>query len=593
MISKKTKFLNFIKKNCFSCFILPLTFIAYFQTLFFEFVWDDNVYHLTSPLLNPIDLLGILFSPQFALYIPFPYLVWALLKVTSQIFTFLPLTFLCHFANLFFHCLILFQLYKFLLLIHTNKIASILLVALFTIHPIQSEVVAWVSELRSLMAVFFGLVSLNCYITHSIAFSYSTGKISNFWKEKNFKLSWLFFLLGILSKPTIIVLPLLFFILDFCYLNKFKNFYQCLCKFLFFAPIIIFNLILTKSLQTIATDILPLGERILIALDIYGFYIYHFLVPINLSPNYGRTPLIALESLKFAHITALVIFGLIFILYFYKKFPLALTALLFFFIALFPVVGIIPFNFQNISLGADRYFYLAFLAPILFITQWQKIFLKKYVICFSIAIIIILFSFTSLKQVPIWKNSGTLWTHSIELNPSDLYPYRNRANYYRRNNKNKEAIQDYQKVKLLYPNDAFLYYDIGSTYLSIQKYNHAIDAYQKGAELSPNMFWPKEQIISLYLQQLNNPQKALESINLALDQFPQESRLYNYQGVAHAQLNNYKSAIVSFSRAININPNYLGAYKNRSQAYEIIGDDNSAKKDVLYYQRLQKTLNLK
>ncbi len=215
--------------------IFPL--LIYLQVYNFEFVWDDiskPINHLSNPFVEHpswASFTQLFTQPFFAMYIPISYLFWGLLKSIAELLS-LPVNSVLHLSNVVVHIINGLLVFTILKQFIVNKWAVLIGVGFFLLHPIQVEVVAFVSEFRMLLATLFVLLSCYYYLKKSAKLSY---------------LALIFFVLAALSKPSAVVLvPFVFIINYFHYGFKLSKNIE---KILPFALIALVFVLITGSAQ--------------------------------------------------------------------------------------------------------------------------------------------------------------------------------------------------------------------------------------------------------------------------------------------------------------------------------------------------------
>ncbi|MBF0556017.1 MAG: glycosyltransferase family 39 protein [Nitrospirae bacterium] len=327
-----------------------------------------------------------------------------------------------HLENIILHIANSILLFLFLRLLTGAKIKSAIVAIIFSVHPINVESVAWVSERKNLFSTFFWLSSLIFYV------QYVRTMNSNKYYAAIFT-----FILGIMSKPMIVTLPLTLMLLDYWPLNRFDGFlgngrnifenffkdkngilYILLEKIPFFF-LSAFSSIVTISAQTDAINtIIPLGTKLLNVPVSYCMYMLKTLWPIKLAVFYPYT-------LHPLYVYLLCLFTLIILMAAgflrRKKEPYLLFGLLWFLIVLLPVIQIILAGSSSI---ADRYMYVPIIGFALALV-WlagdikNKLNVSSLVIApFTGAVLVALIVLASI-QVCFWKDSDTLFKHNIAI----------------------------------------------------------------------------------------------------------------------------------------------------------------------------------
>jgi len=339
-----------------------------------------------------------------------------------------------HLVNVAFHCA---NAVLLLLLLEAATGAfwrSAFVAALFALHPLRVESVAWISERKDVLSGFFFLLTLWMYVLYvSERNRAQPGEPKNRSKQF-FALSLAFFVLGLLAKPMVMTLPFILVFLDFWPLDRMKSnsspaFQISTLRFLlsekwpFFlsaliiCPITIFTQHPVLSAQT--GGVVVHAEQIVIN---YFNYVETLIWPHNLSFLYVRPATIPLASflraaLVLIFISALVAVG-------WRRWPYLTTGWLWFLTMLLPVSGIVPLGGQSI---ADRYTYLPGIGFYLMIT-WAVAALgekflpaapRRILGAAGALLVVLLCILLTRQQLACWQNTQTLMEHALKINPDN------------------------------------------------------------------------------------------------------------------------------------------------------------------------------
>jgi hypothetical protein len=290
--------------------------------------------------------------------------------------------------------------------------AAIVTALVFALHPLRVESVAWVSERKDVLYAFFYLLSVLTYLRYAV----KDARGALFYTA-----SVLFFACSLMSKPMAVTLPLVLIILDYYPLRRIGTGIRNGARSLIDkAPF--FILALSVSLATVSSHhggrlimdsgIHPTGERILLSAFNYFFYLYKTLVPMELAPIYPYPTDVSLLSPAYAGSLLLFIAVTTYALFSIKKSRLFTAAWLYYVITLLPVIGI--FTGGGDRAAADRYTYLACLAPVLLVGLLAgaafKVPARDRLRGVTAAVVILAacaLSLLTVKQTAIWKDTLT------------------------------------------------------------------------------------------------------------------------------------------------------------------------------------------
>jgi protein O-mannosyl-transferase len=339
-----------------------------------------------------------------------------------------------HLENVFFHCA-----NSILLLLLLNFMTgafwrSALVAALFALHPLRVESVAWISERKDVLGGFFFLLTLIFYERFA-----KQSKVQSPKSKVFYRCTLIAFALALLSKPMVVTLPIILLLLDFWPLNriqnpkfKIRNWKPFLIEKIPFFALSIAIGVITLFAQRAGGAWEKSGDGIFLRLENvavnYFGYIEKLLWPQNLSFLYLRPK--EIQSSEF-FIDAIVMLGIsgIAVVSFRRR-PYLLFGWLWFLVMLLPVCGI--FSLARLSI-ADRYTYLPSIGFYLILT-WtvadlgNKISsqrLRNFLIAGGASIVLILCATLTRQQLFVWQNTETLMEHALQVNPDNYVARQN------------------------------------------------------------------------------------------------------------------------------------------------------------------------
>ena len=556
-----------------SLILIAVPLAIYGQAVAFDFVWDDETTHLAAnPHLADLSLASFFqlwSAPYKGLYIPVSYTAWGLLKPVGQLISseagaFNPVIY--HLANIICHILNGFLVYRLVRLLVANRWAALGGVLLFLVHPVQVESVVWVSEFRGLLSTHLGMIAVHLYLADRKRESSSS---------KGFGLLYagglVFFLLAILSKPSAVVFPLFAVLLDrFLYRKPFaKTAAWILPWVIATVPIIL----ITTSVQTAVDETAGVAAlaRPLIWMDAINFYLYKLVNPTSLAASYGRTPAHVMGQ-WWVYAGWVIPLALAFFLWrFRRAVPVLGLASLLFVIGFLPMSGLVFFDFQAWSTVADRYLYLPMIgAALAFAHGLERVRQKSF---WTAAGALLLFWGTvgAVFQVPVWKDSLSLWRHCIKVTSREPQAYNNRGNVYSSLSKHTKAIEDFSKAIALNPRFVRARFNRGNAYGALKMYEKAIADYSKAIGLN-SRFTGAYYNRGIIFRHLGKHERAIADFSKAIALDPRLAKAHINRGNTFFILKNNTKAFVDFNKAIEINPASAMAYINRANLYRAVKD---------------------
>ncbi|MFH0893820.1 MAG: tetratricopeptide repeat protein, partial [Bacteroidota bacterium] len=516
-----------------------------------------------------------------------------------------------HLINILFHLASVYLVYRFVILLNGKNISALIVAALFAVHPMHVESVAWISERKDVLYLFFTLLSLNAYIKY----------IRNYeWKFLAF--SFLFFILALLSKSAAVVLPLLIILIDY-YKNERIITKKVLLKIPFLLLSVLFGLLAIQSqgqvMEDYTTPVFPLMDRFFIASYNLLLYIVKFIIPFQLSA-FHPYPIEPGNNLPWLfYISPIVLAILAILLLRVKQLKReVIFGLLFFFFGSILVIQLLP---VGKAMFADRYSYLPFfgLAFIVgeFVTVPNLSRIKKALISaeamrYIIIFVLVVFSVISWNRVVVWKNNISLWKDVVQKYPDHFYPhfayasslmsandvykaldefntsislnskfhnaYSQRALAKMYMNNIDGAVSDMTKAIVLKQDDATLYVTRGDLLEKIGDTVSAMNDYNKSIQLDPKLASAWYNRGSL-LTNLNKLDDALRDFNQSIALDPLFADAYNNRGIVRYMKNDFSGAVNDYTEAIRLKPEDGLAYKNRGLAKLKLNDKNGACED--------------
>ena len=402
-----------------------VTLVVFLPTLRFPFFpfWDDDIHVHANPHLADLTWAGIgafWAGPYQQLYVPLTYSVWAGLAVLSRWADGLPLSSGAlnaawfHGANVAAHtasALLAFVLLRRI----TTRFApgaaigwigagSALGAALFALHPLQVEPVAWISGLRDVLGGCFGLASL----------------VVLFGAERPTRArvlaATLLYVASLAAKPAGVALPLVAGILAVLPFRwNARQMLAVLGPWLLIGLLWVFLTSRAQWAAELAVGLVPIGMRPLVAGDALGFYLIKTLVPVGLAADYGRSPDAALAAgwLWWMWLPPAALGG---VLAAVRPLRVYLVPFLVFAAALLPTLGLVPFNFQVVSTVADRYAYFALFGPALALAMIVARTRRTWVLALAGTWVLVLLALT-VQRLPVWSEDLKLFAATLETNP--------------------------------------------------------------------------------------------------------------------------------------------------------------------------------
>jgi len=527
--------------------------------------FDDNEYFSNYPEILKLSFTSIkqYFTSYYVLmYQPLPVLSFAL---TFKFFKTDPVAH--HLVNLLFHVGNIYLVYLFIGKLSDKPLIRKIVTILFALHPLAVEAVIWISCRSSVMYTFFYLLGLLSYI------KYRTNGTN---KDRN--LTYLWFILSLLSKAHAVTFPFAIILIDIFRFKVRVSKQFILNKLPYFALSLAFGIITLLNPETIENitntnyNYSIIDQVCLVTYEL-AWYFVKVIVPYNLSPIAVYPPLIDGKLPLLYYLSPLFLILLGYLVYkFMSTKPFILFGILFFYLLLSVALQIIP---SRLFIVADRYGYLPniglfFILAHLF-NEWKEgsiNFLKDFKAKENVMYVVMAaYCFVSFTQVSIWENDSTLSDRIIEINPETNYiakAYGIRGNYKMdKLNDLPDALKDYQKASSLDSNDWIARHKTGLIYKSMGDTASAFKYYKEAVRINPETPVPYTDMGVIFFENKNYDMgmRFADSALKIQSFFP---NALNLKGVCYLNLGKPLLAEAYFTKAITVDPNYVEGIKNRA-----------------------------
>ncbi len=492
-----------------ACFLFPL--LVFGQIRRHEFVLiDDNVHLQENRYLQPPtwkNTKGFWRAPFLGLYIPVTYSLWsaeAKLAYSAQGKGLDPGVF--HEVSIALHAantVLCFLLFLSLM----EPFAALLAALFFSLHPVQAEAVAWASAQKDLLCGFFSLLALWQYT-----------RFCQDRRRVRYAVATVSFLLALLSKPASVGLAAVAWAIEVGVIGrKPKDSFKWLWPWLFLAiPI----LGITKVLQPDQHigPVLPWWQRPLIAFDTLAFYIAKTIVPIRLAPDYSRAPDVLIHHWM-AYFSWLIplIFGFLFA----RKVRGWHFIAIIFIAGILPVLGLVPFYFQVFSTVADRYLYLSLLSPAL---VFGRLLPPRFWGRLAGCAVLVVFSLLSFEQAGKWRDSLTLFEHTLKVNPGSLLAHNNLGAILEEKGRYDEAYKHYASSVKLAPDSVPPLYNIARLQAMKGNFKLAKPLFYEVLRMQPDVAEAHQSLGAIFAKE-KNWNEAEKHLMIALQIRPESEKI--------------------------------------------------------------------
>jgi len=553
--------------------LVAVTWAVFGQTLTHDFVnFDDHVYVYENPLvakgLSTEGVIGAFTHAHARNWHPLTTLTHMLdcqlyrLNASGH-----------HLTNVILHTIAVLLLFLVLGQMTGALWQSGFVAALFAIHPLHVESVAWIAERKDVLSAVFFMLTLAAYARY--ARGPSPGR---------YLLMALLFALGLMSKPMLVTLPFVLLLLDYWPLGRIggqKSEVGKQLRTLITEKIPLFALSALSCIATLlaqrqgpsAIDQLPFLWRLNNALVSYVTYIWQMLWPARLAVFYphpnDRLPLVEV----IVAITLLV--GISLLVIYLRRTKHYLVTGWFWYLGMFvPVIGLVQVGEQA---HADRYTYLPQIGLYIMITWTLGDLIQKSpgraqraVVAIAATIVIALLSIRAFVQTSYWKNSETLWNHALAITGENDVAHNNLGFLFLRKGELDQAISQFQEALNIRSRNSESHYSLGAALIQSnlgnalarkQLWDEAIDHLQEAVRLRPDYADAYFNLGTVFFQQSLIDQ-AIAQWQKALAIRPRDAEAHRSVASALRKQGNVKEAIAEYEQALNITPEDSVALNN-------------------------------
>ncbi len=540
----------------FICLWLALVTVLVYEPVFHaQFTGYDDPEYVTA---NPHVLSGITVANLRWAFVTnhagnWHPVAWISLMLDSQFFGHGPDVF--HAVNLLLHVANTLLLFLWLCRATGAKWRSALVAALFALHPLHVESVAWISERKDVLSTLFWMLALLGYTDYA-----KTGRISRYF------IALLLFGIGLMAKPMLVSLPCVLLLLDYWPLRRFaeKRTLRLLIEKLPFLAFSIASSAVTLLVQRkhalTSLDTVPIFLRAQNATLACVTYIGKMFRPRGLAViypyNLHPSPIHALLSLA-----ALVIVSAVVILTRRHK-PYLFTGWLWFLLTLAPVIGIVQVGTQSM---ADRYTYIP-LIGLFVVLAWggrealNGLRIPSLVQALGASIALALCAGLTRAQLRYWHDSIALFQHAANVTLDNGIAEANLGFALAEQGRHDQAIAHYKTALQSQPR-ATIWNNLGQSLAATGKPEEGINAFQNALNLNP-CFGDAHHNLALALARNGKQQESLIHFGDAARLEPENASVHNNYAIMLGRAGRIDEAIQQFQMALRLAPDTAATHFN-------------------------------
>jgi tetratricopeptide (TPR) repeat protein len=474
-----------------------------------------------------------------------------------------------HLTNVVLHAAVAILLLLVLWQMTGNLWPSALVAAVFAVHPLRVESVAWVAERKDLLSGLFFMLTLAAYL-HYVRHPFSWAR---------YLLVAAVFTLGLMAKPMLVTLPLVLLLLDYWPLGRFSitrgdkplaashllpavSAWRLIAEkvpLLMLAGVSCVVTSLAQSRAIVPVDIVPIASRIANALVSYVAYIGQFFYPTGLAVFYPY-PEDGLPVWKIV-VAAAVLGGIsVAALLAWRRLPYLFVGWFWYVGMLVPVIGLVQVGSQAM---ADRYTYLPQIGLCIALAWgaanvaigWPY---RRLAYSVGSVLLVVALMACTWRQTAFWRNSETLWTRASECTPRNALVDHNLGMALAGRNELDAAARYYRRALETKPDYALAHNNLAKVLERQGRKDEAIVEYGKAIESDPG-YADAYNSLGVVLADRGRLDAAIAQFIEALAIKPDDALTHNNLAKALERQGRKDEAIVEYGKAIALDPDYATA----------------------------------
>jgi tetratricopeptide (TPR) repeat protein len=565
--------------------LLVLTLAVYGQTCGFDFIiLDDPSYvKLNRYVLDGLNLSGLKWAvTQFndANWIP---LTWLSLMLNASIHKNWPDGY--HIMNVLLHAANVLLVFTIFAQMTGSTGRSAFVAAIFAVHPLHVESVAWVTERKDVLCTFFGLLSLWAYVSYA-----QTRRRWRYWT------AFALLLVSLTAKQTFVTLPCVFLLLDYWPLDRFRPVDSTSgespepasggWRWARLKPLIVEKIpffILVGGFSALAVwaqmgggirslESVPLSARVLNAISAYGWYAWKALVPRDLAIFYPH-PVASLRPIDVLIPAAFLVTTTAVAIWQARRRPYLIVGWLWYLGTLFPLIGLIQIGRQRV---ADRYAYLPLLG-LYFAVAWLipslvpgRGRLHRWLLSTAALAAIAVYGFLGFQQVALWGDDVKLFEHALAVTPDNAMSRSSLGCAFFARGDVKHAIANMEHSLRLDPHEAGVHDDLGSAYQADKRFDDAAREYRLSIEIKEDSASPHVGLGSILCERHQFAEARKEFLR-ALEIEPQAPMTYFNLSMLCEDLKEYDQAIEYAKQGLEIDPKNVECQRQIAHVLSVQG----------------------
>ncbi|HET6327556.1 MAG TPA: tetratricopeptide repeat protein [Planctomycetaceae bacterium] len=479
-----------------------------------------------------------------------------------------------HITNLAIHALNVLLVFAVFSKMTRNAPQSALAAALFAVHPLHVQSVAWVAERKDVLSMCFGLCSLYAYVSYG-----QSGR------TRGLIVSWSFFFCSLCSKQTFVTLPFVLLLLDYWPLGRLfaaraqVGYEQgetdngdlrsdarrvglgrlLIEKIPFFVLSAVFCVLAayaqSQNGAVLSLEVIPFGTRIMNALVVYRLYLQKALLPTGLVAYYPHPgSRLSLVDVVISVVFLVVVSGLAAL--YARRRPYFLVGWLWYLGTLVPMIGLVQLSGQQM---ADRYTYLpllgCYLAMVWLVTPLAtRLIARPIVRQATAAAIVVFYGSIAFVQAGYWHDSISLYRHAVEAGEQNPYSLTTLGWAYANEKRFDEALPPLQQAVELTPDFGQAQFLLGCVLQGKSQFDEAADHFRAALATDDGNAAAHLNLGTILMARREYAQ-ARHELDRVVELDPGNARVQANLAELCLQLRNYEESLAHGKRALELDPN--------------------------------------
>jgi tetratricopeptide (TPR) repeat protein len=572
-------------------FLAGATFGVYWQVLRSDFVnFDDPIYVTENEYVNTgfswENVRWAFTTGKVSYWHP---LTWFSHMLDCELYGLRPG--LHHLTNLIIHIansLLVFLVFRAM----TGAVwRSAFVAAVFALHPVNVDSVAWVAERKNVLSTLFWLLTMWAY----------TGYVRGGGAGR-YLVTLLLFVLGLLAKPMLVTLPFVMLVLDYWPFGRldpagegsklkageqrsqiFRLVWEKVPFFVLSGVSVYLSLLSVRRLgTTVSTELVPMKLRITQAFVSYVSYVSKIVLPRKLAVFYPYPEGVAVWQSTGAFLfLVFVTFSLVWVL---RRKRYLTVGWLWYVGTLVPVIGLVQAGLWPST--ADRWVYVPAIG-VFIVAGWGasefvgQIRLRRISAWAAAGVCICTLTAFTWIQLGYWRDGFTLFTRALEVTKDNYIAHLNLGNEYLREKDNNEAIAHYKRAIELHRDYVEAHYNLGIALGLERRYEEAIEAYHRVLRLKEKhgrtFFY-----LATALAKTGHVDEAIIYYEKQLEIDAEDMEALSNFGLALVKKGRYEEAIEHYNKALELEPESAGVLTNLGSA---LGKAGRVEEEIACYRK--------